>query len=405
MRMQLTRSCARLLIALCVLGCGPRTVHADATVALGSSLFHEAGGPLHMNVLIPSAAASVDLGQPATVHVGWTADIVSGASVAVVDAPAARVDAISSATVVDTRHAFSGGVTLRDGNASVDVAYSHAFERDYLSNSFAVTARSELFDRNTGLEISYARAFDQVCDLAGKFDPVMKPRLDSSAGCFSDGQTRAARDLAIHTLQVGYDQAWTSHFTTQISALAQVLHGFQGNPYRAVRIGKTAAQEHEPNDRARYSLGAGARYWVTPLNGALGTQLRAYRDTWGIVSWSGEVSYDQTLWGALRLRARGRYYTQTAATFYSDDYVLEPRGQYFTGDRELSPMRSALVGLSATWSAPTDDAGEVWGVLSSFQVTLKGDVLKTYFPEFHYDRAEVPNTLAQIVSIEVRAVF
>jgi hypothetical protein len=85
--------------------------------------------------------------------------------------------------------------------------------------------------------------------------------------------------------------------------------------------------------------------------------------------------------------------------------VLEPRGQYFTGDRELSPMRSALVGLSATWSAPTDDAGEVWGVLSSFQVTLKGDVLKTYFPEFHYDRAEVPNTLAQIVSIEVRAVF
>jgi hypothetical protein len=379
--------------------------HADSTVAAGATVFHEAGGPLHMNVIVPSAAASVDLGEPATVHVGWTADIVSGASVAVVDAPASKVDAISSATVLDTRHAFTGGFTLRDHTASVDVNYTHAFEHDYLSNSFSATARTELFERNTGLEISYARAFDQVCDEAGTFDPVMKPRMDTSTGCFTSDKLHTSRDLAIHTLQGGWTQAWTPRFTTQVTTTAQVLHGFQSNPYRAVRIGKTAAQEYEPKDRARYALGAGARYWLTPLASALSVDGRAYRDTWGIVSLSGELAYDQTLGGAFRLRARGRYYTQNSATFYSDDYVLDPRGRYFTGDRELSEMRSLLVGVALIWSAPPDAAGNVLSFLSGLQLTLKADGLKTYFPDFHYDRAIVPNTFASIITLELRALF
>jgi hypothetical protein len=394
-------TCAAALIA--VLGGQAR---ADNSVSAGASVFHESGGPLHMNVIIPSAAASVDLGEPATVHVGWTADIVSGASVAVVDAPAANVDAISSATVVDTRHDFHGGFTLRDHTASIDVSYSHAFERDYLSNSFVATARTELFERNTGFSISYARGFDQVCDTAGTFDPVMKPRLDSSKGCFdSADKMRTSRELDIHTFQGGWTQAWTPRLTTQLTATAQVLHGFQSNPYRAVRIGKTAAQEFEPKDRARYALGAGARYWIAPLASALSVDARVYRDTWGIVSLTGDLAYDQTLGGGFRLRARGRYYTQTAATFYSDDYVLAPQGRYFTGDRELSPMSSLLAGAALLWNAPPDQAGNVLSILSGLQLTLKADVLKTFFPDFHYDRAPVPNTLASIVTLEARALF
>jgi hypothetical protein len=380
-------------------------VRAETGVAAGTTLYKESGGPLHMTVIVPSAVATVDLGQPATLRVGWTADVVSGASVAVVDAPAANIDAISSASVVDTRHAFSGGLTLRDGLASVDLGYSHAFERDYLSNSFSATARTELFERNTGLEISYARAFDQVCDLAGTFDPVMKPRMDSSTGCFSSGKGRTDRDLALHSLQGGWTQAWTPRLTTQLTLNAQVLHGFQSNPYRAVRIGKTAAQEYEPSDRARYALGLGARYWIAPLNSALSLEGRVYRDTWGIVSLAGDFAYDQTLGGAFRLRARGRYYTQNGATFYSDDYVFEPRGRYFTGDRELSPMRSVLVGLQVIWNAAPNDQGKALGFLAGFQFTLKLDLLKTYFDHFHYDRAEVPNTLAQIAALEARTVF
>lgn len=390
-----------LLLALL----GPSAVRAEAGVTLGSGVFHEQGGPLKMDVIMPSAGANVDLGEAVNLRVGWSADIVSGASVAVVDAPAANVDAISSATVKDTRHVFSGGLRLRDGLGSVDVNYSHGFEHDYRSDSFAVSARTELFDRNTGIELSYARAFDRVCDLAGTFDPVMKPRMPSSDGCFSDDKSRTERSLAIHTLQGAVSQAWTPRLTTQLTLLAQVLHGFQSNPYRAIRIGKTAAQEHAPNDRARYAIGAAARYWLAPLSAALGLEGRVYRDTWGITSLSGELSYDQRLFGEVRLRLRGRYYTQTDATFYSDDYVLEPHGRYFTGDRELSSMQSVLFGLGVHWNVPSDAAGHVLGVLDSFGLVLRGDLLKTFFDNFHYDRAEVPNTLAQVLTLELRAGF
>lgn len=402
--MQLTRTRVCALLACCALALAARA-RADASIAIGSSLFREAGGPLKMNVIIPSASASVDIGQPVNLHVGWTADIVSGASVAVVDAPAANVDAISTATVVDTRHAFNGGITLRDNLGSVDVSYAHAFEHDYLSNSFAVKARTELFERNTGLELSYARAFDQVCDVAGTFDPVLKPRLENAKGCFSDDKTRTQRALAIHTFQAGWSQVFTPLLTAQFGVLAQVLHGFQSNPYRAIRIGKTAAQEHEPLDRARYALSAGLRYWLVPLHAAVGGEARVYRDTWGITALSGELSYDQRLFGEIRLRVRGRYYSQGAATFYSDDYILAPRGRYFTGDRELSTMQSLLVGLALRWNAPPDDAGKILGLLSDFSLVLKGDILKTVFDDFHYDRAEVPNTFAQVLSLELKAGF
>ncbi len=399
-------ACALALALLVPLSLSfPGKAHAEDGIAVGSSIFRETGGPLHMTVLVPTAKASKDIGEAVTVRAGWTADVVSGASVAVVDAPAAKVDAISSATVTDTRHAFSGGVELHDGPSALGVGYTHAFENDYLSNAFDVSARTELWDHDTLLEISYARAFDEVCDLAGAFDPVMKPRLDSSKGCFSDFKTRRDRDLDMHTWQASWTQALTPVLSLQVTGTAQLSHGFQSNPYRAVRIGRTAAQEHHPIDRARYALGAGLRLWLAPLRGALQTYARAYRDTWDITSITGELAYDQTLIGQLRLRGRARYYTQTAAAFYSDDYVLDPHGQYFTGDRELSDMQSLLAGAALLWSAPTDDNGHVLAVLSGFELTLKGDVLKTYFDHFHYDKAAVPNTMALIGSVELHGMF
>jgi hypothetical protein len=213
------------------------------------------------------------------------------------------------------------------------------------------------------------------------------------------------RDLSQHTFQGAWTQHWTGIFSTQLTATAQLLDGFQANPYRAVRIGRASAQEHHPDERARFAAGLGARVWIEPLAGALQPQLRAYRDTWDVRSFSAELGYEQTIGAGLRLRGRGRYYVQGGAAFYSDDYVLAPRGQYFTGDRELSPMRSALLGAQVTWAPPSDDQGEVLGLLSGLELVFKGDLLKSWFPEFHYDRVEVPNDTALIGMASVVAAF
>jgi hypothetical protein len=411
--MQLTlrrvRRCAWLAAAFAVLPAA--RAHAQAggpplSIGAGTTAFHEYGGPLHMTVITPEVNAQVQPSQGLAVHAEWNADIVSGASVAVVDAPAASVDAISGASVHDVRHVLGGGLRVFDGQSTLSAGYHYATENDYRSNAIDVGARTELFEHDTALEIAYSRGFDEVCDGPGASDPALKARLDTSQGCFNDKAIdRRERDLSIQTFQ----GAWTQHLTPilsmQATATAQLLDGFQSNPYRAVRIGRGAAQEHEPNNRARYAAALGFRIWIKPLAGALQPLVRAYRDTWDIRSLAFELAYEQSLFAGLRFRARARLYTQTSAAFYSDDYVLEPRGQYFTGDRELSRMTSGLYGGQFAWSVPPNAQGDVIGFLSGLQFVLRADLLKSSFPDFHYDRAPVPNTTALIGTFSVLAGF
>jgi hypothetical protein len=405
--MQLSARHAALLAATLglAMGVAARTARADAALTAGSSVFLERGGPLKMNVIVPTVDAEVDLGDAVGVSAGWTADVVSGASVAVVDAPAENVDAITSATLTDTRHQLTGGIELRDGRGALATSYHYSFENDYRSHAFDVSGRTEILDRNTAVEVTYARNFDRVCDGPPAPEAVQKQRLDSSDGCFGSADDRTEQDLSLQTFQGAWTQAWTPVLSMQLTATAQLVHGFQANPYRAVRIGRIAAQEHHPDDRARYAVGLGFRIWLEPLNGALQTYARAYRDTWDIRGATAELAYEQSVGAAVRIRGRGRYYTQTEAAFYSDDYVRQPRGQYFTGDRELSPMRSAMLGLQFSFDVPADDEGDVLGFMTELELVLKADLLKSWFDDFHYDQAEVPNDVAWLGTANLRAGF
>jgi hypothetical protein len=380
---------------------------ADSTVSSTNTFFHEAGGPLNMTVLTPSVDASLDLGETVGIHANWEADIVSGASVSVVDAPGATVDAVSTATQLDdVRHTFGGGFTLNGEFTSFTASYAYGTESDYRSHSIALSARTELFERNTAFDLSYARGIDKVCTLAQPRaqEAVDRQRMTSSEGCFG-GEDRADEDLSLQTFQGSWTQAWTPVLSTQLTLTAQLLDGFQGNPYRSVWLGRSAALENHPRIRARYAATTGVRLWIRPLKGALQVSTRLYRDTWDIRSFTGELAYEQALFEGLRLRARGRYYTQTAAIFFSDDYSRFPVGEYFTGDRELSAMSSVTVGGRLRWDVPAGEDGYVLGFLDTLNLVGKVDLIFQDFAEFKYGGADVPNTEALIATAGIEAGF
>ena len=386
---------------------GVALAQVDVSAESTTTLFYEPGGPLHMLVAVPSVDVSADVGDHLEVGADYEVDIVSGASVAVVDAPSPSVDAVSSATLVDQRHAVGGRLGLLGDLTRLDVGYTYGRERDYRSHAFTVSGSAELFGRNSTFGLSYSRAFDQVCDVARDrpLEPVQRTRMPSSEGCFEVGQGRIARDLAIHNVQASWTQAWSPVLATQLIGSLQLLHGFQGNPYRAVWLGTTSAQEHHPDNRARYALGAAARLWLEPLDGALRGFLRLYRDTWAVTSVTLETGYEQVFGHGWRARLHARWYTQSGAFFYSDDYARFPRGQYFTGDRELSPMDSWSLGAFVAWDVPPDDRGEVLGLLSALRLALQAEYAKNSFPEFHYDRTPVPNDQMLFGTLQLRATF
>lgn len=396
-----------LAVCLLVLPLGARA-DGGGDVAIAGTLFHEGGGPLNMTVITPSVRARVDPIEEWGFSLGWDADVVSGASVAVVDAPSPEPDVISTATQLDDfRNVFSAGTELRSEYGTIRAGYSYGFENDYRSHSVSLGARAEAFERTAVFDFNWARGWDSVCDElqadANMF--VERRRLSSSMRCFSDDADFSTHDVSLETFQGSWTQAWARILATQLTVSAQLVEGFQSNPYRAVWLGRTAAQEHHPNERARYAASLSVRLWLEPLSSALQLMGRIYRDTWDVQSVTAELGYELVIDGALRVRARGRYYTQTGAAFFSDDYSLMPMGQYFTGDRELSAMSTITVGASFGYAVHAGSTGPVLGFMEELDILLKGDWVHSDFPQFHYGLAGVPNVDAVIGTLSLEAHF
>ena len=391
-----------------------RPAHAQvAQVDLRDTVFYEPSKTSHLFVMTPSANVAAQPVEWLDVHAGYEADIVTGATEPIKSGPLA--DVVTAATKFsDTRHQFRGGagVVRRDAHLSVD--YSYGTESDYHSQGIAVTAGSNFFQNNTQIELQYARGFDHVCTT--NFEPATAPsgrtRLDSSARCFTKSPDRASRAIDLDTFQVAWTQAWTPVFATQMVLTGGLQHGFLGNPYRSVVIAPAGqdALENHPENRARGALSLKAKYFIKPITAAATAGMRFYRDTWDILGETVEVEFEKYLTQSLRVLARGRYYHQTEALFWSDDYTggepaNGPRGQYWSGDRELSPLSSFMLGGRVLWGLQGAPGARVLGFMLRFQTTAGFDVLKTNLKDFTWAGQPVDDTLAMVASLGIRGEF
>ena len=396
------------------------TRNASAQVAefdTNHSLFHEAPTKSNMTVYSPSTDLEVTPTEALTVRAGWEADVVSGASVAVKAGPTYQnahpgADVVTSASVHDLRNSARGGFTLRKDAVSFTGGYNYSTEHDYQSNSFNVAARTETLEHDTQLEIDYAHNFDQVCNrvqTAG--NPATLARaLEDSSGCFTSNPLRTTDAIAVDTMEGSWSQAWTPTFMTQLVYSAQVTDGFQSDPYRSVVIAEgVQAQEHVPNDRTRQSLTLKANFYIRPIRAALRLSGRAYDDTWGIVSETGEVEFEKYFGEAFRVLVRGRVYNQTGANFWSDDYTggnapLGPKGQYWSGDRELSPFWSWLGGVRAIYTI-TPSHGRLLGIMSRLKIGASFDMQNFNYSQFTLGGTPVTNTYAYFGGLSLSAIF
>ena len=117
----------------------------------------------------------------------------------------------------------------------------------------------------------------------------------------------------------------------------------------------------------------------------LGLDVRYYDDTWGVQSFTGDLSWEQEqLGGRLRWRAHLRYYQQTAAFFYrdagrADSYENRgPVGQYFTGDRELAPLGDLGLGGMVGYRAVARDGRRYGRMFRALELGLDLDLVKVF---------------------------
>jgi hypothetical protein len=398
MRLQLA---AAGLAGLGVLGAAAPAAFADDRVEVSTALFAEQrdGGKGGLTVIHPQADFGIDLGRFVSLDASYAADAVSGATSVIY-----QVDAVSSATTFsDTRQEGTLGIGFHGRRSRINFSATLGTERDYLSHALGGSASIDLPGRNTTIALAYSHSFDQVCDKDnGMLSPQEAKALtgadpcDKSSGILGKDRpgttlwrrmpeilgkdrpgTTLWRDLSIDTAQVTLTQNLSPTMNLQVAGFGQVLEGFQSNPYRRVRVGQNSPKEHIPSTRDRWSLSARLNRYLPRLHGAAHFDARFYDDTWGVVGGDVELGYSQYIGKNLLFRLHARVYQQTAAKFFKDAFyyqTLSTAGEYFTGDRELSPVRNANLGGKLTLITLGGDK-PVWGLFDKLQVNVKADIL------------------------------
>jgi len=386
-----------------------------AEVAPRATVFLEPSKTSKLLVINPNAELSVTPIDWLELHAGYEADIVSGATESLKGGRLSPVDIVSSATdFKDTRHQVTGGFGLTRDSTKLSATYAFGTESDYHSHAFSVQSGTTFLQKNTELTLAYGRGFDRVCTtgFADSDGPSVRRELDSSKGCFTKAVDRASRKVDLDNFQVGWTQTWTPVLATQLVLYGALQHGFLENPYRAVVIAPAGDQalENHPDNRLRMAVAARGKYYLRPLRMALSAGARLYRDTWDILGQTYELEAERYVWPDLRVMVHGRYYTQTEALFWSDDYTGGepqdgPRGQYWTGDRELSPLSSYLLGGRFIFKKTAEQQKKFGNFLRTFETSFSFDLMKTTLKEFTWGGSKPDDTLALIASLGVRAAF
>jgi hypothetical protein len=381
-----------------------------------TSVFYEPSSSSDLMVIHPGARLVVRPASWFALRAGYDADIVSGATEAIKRGPLSTVDVVSAATDFDdTRHVMSGGFSLTRDQTDLSATYSNGTESDYASQAISVAAGTSFLQNNTRVVLSYTHGFDTVCTTAYSEadEPSNRRALDSSEGCFSSSaEDRAERDVNLDNFQVAWTQNWTPVMNTQVVLTGALQNGFLENPYRSVEIAPAgdAALEHHPDNRSRMALALRVRYFVKPIKVAFGLGVRGYRDTWDILSHTYELSAERHILPWLRFMLRGRYYAQSGALFWSNDYTggeprNGPRGQYWSGDRELSPLASYSLGgrFEVEKNAARDER------LGFFFKEIRGgvslDAVKTELDDFTWGSEEPDDTLALLFTLTAGGSF
>ena len=343
-----------------------------------------------ITVIHPQVDAASPIGGGLGIAAGWEADAVSGATPAVFG-PHVGVDAITSATQFhDFRQQVHGGFTYNRPDAGIGASYAYGWENDYKSHSLSATARDDLYDHNFTLALSYSHNWDSVCDYnnSAAVTPADLHPLTSSAHCFKTDPYIATKPLAIDALETSLSWTMTPRLVVQGGGTIQVLDGFQSNPYRSVLVGSIREpQEHEPTYRQRYAVFARAAYAFPQWRASGVGMARLYEDSWEVQAVTGDVVVNKYLGPVMLLSLRGHYHLQSGASFYRNGEayrVLGPAGQYWTGDRELSPMSNYLVGGRMAFLRRPQQERSSW--FAEMEADVKYELLV-----YHVDSVDAPN--------------
>lgn len=253
-----------------------------------------------------------------------------------VSAPAGSqeaIDAITTASRPISGNAFQDFVKVRNefqgeikqGSAAVD--YYLSSESDYLGQQVGVNYERDLHDDQLNVSVGSSYGWDAI-----------KPLDDDDTSAAEDSKTT----LHVNTVAT---QVLTPTTMVRVGVEYNLVNGLQHNPYRQVYAGGLNAAERHPETRQRRDAFVRLNQYLSNRS-SLKLNYRLYNDDWGINSHELGAALSQYVHSGVFARYHYRYYTQTPADFYRDEYSTSAGVDGFlTGDYRMGPLASHLFGV------------------------------------------------------------
>ena len=336
---------ARTLLALCL--CVTPALAGVLPDDRTDALYHryQGGG---ITIQGPSVLIQKKVTDNFAVNYNFYQDYITSASIDV---------KLSASQYTEKRTQHSGGFQYLHGKSTYSAGIISGSEPDYKANTTYYSVSQDMFGDLTTFSMTYKRGWDKVYRDVKNANGVLvnDPRFGNDD---STGPDIPFRDLDHRGYSVGVSQILTRSLIASFNYEVLTDQGYLASPYRKVRfltpgVGKgfSLADQVYPNTRTSNAASIEAKYYLW-YRAAIRAQYRYFSDTWGIRAHTAEIGYTHPAWKSWIFDGTFRFYTQNAASFYSDLFPRANFQNFEARDRELAAFNSFTIGVGASYDFP-----------------------------------------------------
>ena len=335
---------ARTLLALCL--CVTPALAGVLPDDRTDALYHryEGGG---ITVQGPSILIQKKITDNFAVNANWYQDYISSASIDV---------KLSASPYKEKRTQKSAGFEYLHGKSTYSAGLINSVEPDYKSNTTYYSISQDMFGDLTTITMTFKRGWDKVYKDTKNAQGVIV-NVSDFGGTDRNGNPISFKDADHRGYDVGLSQILTRNLIATFNYEVLTDEGYLQSPYREILylspgqgLGWTKGEQVYPNTRTSNAASVEAKYYLW-YRAAVTGQYRYFSDTWGIRAHTAELGYTHP-WKKLIFDGSFRFYTQSAASFYSDLFPRINFQNFEARDRELAAFNSYTIGAGASYDFP-----------------------------------------------------
>ena len=256
---------------------------------------------------------------------------------------------ISSASHADTRIYPSVNFTRENEKKGSSIGGGLSFSSEFDYTSFGVQLNFSQKTKNRNGEFS-ARV-QAYLDKLKYIEPIEIRIANGGTGNEEEGDYDS-RSRNSYSGSLSYSQIINQRLQIMFIADLVLQQGFLGLPFHRVYFNNNTVKiENLPDSRMKIPLGFRANYFLGDKF-VLRSFYRFYSDDWGVKSHTVQLESVVKLTPFFSLTPFYRYYTQTAADYFSPINVHKLTDQYYTSNYDLAKFNSNFYGAGVRLSPP-----------------------------------------------------